>query len=238
MDTKALYSLSYGLYLLSVRSEGKDSGCIINTAVQVGSSPTRIAVSVLRENYTCSLLEKEGVFNLSVLTEEADFSLFSHFGMQSGRTVDKFAGFSDVSRSENGLLYLTKATAAFLSVRVDATQDLGSHMLFIGTVTDGQVLSAAPPATYSFYHAHIKPAAASAGWRCRICGYVHTGDTLPPGYTCPICHHGPEDFEKTVAQPPKKDQYVCSVCGYVHTGDAPPEKCPLCGVPADKFTKQ
>ncbi len=33
-------------------------------------------------------------------------------------------------------------------------------------------------------------------------------------------------------------KFICSVCGYVHEGDAPPEKCPQCGVGADKFTEQ
>jgi rubrerythrin len=33
-------------------------------------------------------------------------------------------------------------------------------------------------------------------------------------------------------------KYVCPVCGYVHEGDEPPEKCPVCGVPGAKFTKQ
>ena len=31
-------------------------------------------------------------------------------------------------------------------------------------------------------------------------------------------------------------KYVCPVCGYVHEGDNPPEKCPQCGVPGEKFT--
>ena len=33
-------------------------------------------------------------------------------------------------------------------------------------------------------------------------------------------------------------KFVCQVCGYVHEGDAAPEKCPVCGAPAEKFTAQ
>ena len=33
-------------------------------------------------------------------------------------------------------------------------------------------------------------------------------------------------------------KFVCSVCGYVHEGDTAPEKCPVCGVGADKFKEQ
>ena len=31
-------------------------------------------------------------------------------------------------------------------------------------------------------------------------------------------------------------KYVCPVCGYVHEGDTPPEFCPVCKVPGDRFT--
>ena len=35
-----------------------------------------------------------------------------------------------------------------------------------------------------------------------------------------------------------KTKWVCYVCKYVHYGPTPPEKCPLCGVPASKFVKE
>lgn len=239
MDSKALYSLSYGLYLLSVKDENGDNACIINTAVQIGSDPCRISVSVIRENYTAEILQKTKEFTISTISEEADFALFQRFGMQSGREHNKFEGFEDVKRAENGLFYLTKAANAFLSVRVDSVQDLGSHLLFIGTVTEGEVLSEAPSATYAFYHKNIKPKSVAKGWKCRICGYVYQGEELPQDFLCPLCNHGAEDFEKEDGKQEENEEekYVCSVCGYVHTGDAPPEKCPICSVGADKFKK-
>lgn len=30
-------------------------------------------------------------------------------------------------------------------------------------------------------------------------------------------------------------KWVCIVCGYIYEGEEPPEKCPVCGVGADKF---
>lgn len=38
--------------------------------------------------------------------------------------------------------------------------------------------------------------------------------------------------------PESNIKWVCPLCGYVHTGPTPPEKCPLCGVPGEKFTRQ
>ena len=101
--------------------------------------------------------KKTGKFTVSIISQEAEFALFKHFGFQSGKTVDKFEGFSDCERGENGLYYITKGTNAFFSVKVTATQDLGSHTMFAGVVTDMEVLSEVPSVTYDFYMKNIKP---------------------------------------------------------------------------------
>ena len=157
MDKKALYNITYGLYLLSARVEGQDNACIINTAAQVANDPTRIAISVIQKNHTHDMIRAAGEFNLTALTTSAPFELFRHFGMQSGRDTDKLAGYDGVARSENGLVYLTKYANAFLSARVVDSVDLGSHTLFIAEVTDGQVLSSDPACTYGYYQSDIKP---------------------------------------------------------------------------------
>ena len=199
MDGKALNKLTYGLFLLTAQEAGKDNGCIINTAVQVAGEPTRISVSVINGNLTCEQIRRTGVFNVSALTAETPFSTFSRFGMQSGRTVDKFAGFSAAARSENGLYYLADANM-YLSARVVESLDLGSHTLFIAEVTDGRTLSDAPSCTYDFYRSSIRPKPDAAPqkktWVCSVCGYVYEGDELPEGYICPTCKHDASAFEK------------------------------------------
>lgn len=32
-------------------------------------------------------------------------------------------------------------------------------------------------------------------------------------------------------------KFICAVCGYIHEGTEAPEKCPLCGAPASKFSE-
>ena len=143
MNTKALYNLTYGVYFMSAQENGKDNACIINTAVQVANNPTRISIAAIKGNLTHDMILATGKCNLSPLSTDAPFSLFQHFGMQSGSAVDKFADFADVSRSENGLYYLTKYSTAFLSLNIVETHDLGSHTLFIGELVDGEVLEKA-----------------------------------------------------------------------------------------------
>ena len=199
MNKKAMYKLSYGLYLLTAREGERDNGCIVNTAVQVANNPARISVAVIKENLTCDMIVNTGRCCLSVLTQDAPFSLFERFGMQSGRTADKFADMDGVARSESGLCYLTKHANAYLALEVTASYDLGSHMLFICQAAEGEVLSDEPSCTYAYYQSVIKNSAAAPtpkkGWRCTVCGYVYEGENLPPDFVCPLCKHGPEDFE-------------------------------------------
>ena len=255
MNGKALYNLTYGVYWMSARQDGRDNACIINTAVQVANNPPRISIAAIKGNLTHDMILATGKCNLSPLTTDTPFSIFERFGMQSGRSVDKLEGFSDVARSENGLYYLTQYSTAFLSLDIVETHDLGSHTLFIGELTDGEVLTAGENCTYGYYQTVIKANAAKpeakSGWRCTVCNHVYEGDTLPEDYICPICKHGVEDFEKiggevaprkTETEKPQAsvsgNKYVCSVCGYVHEGDSAPERCPQCKVPAEKFNKQ
>lgn len=205
MDKKAMYKLSYGLFVLTTAYSGKDNGCIINTAGQVTSEPNRVSIAVNKANYTEELIRQSGRFNLSVLSESARFGLFERFGFQSGKNTDKFAGFADCKRSSNGLYYVTAGTNAYLSAAVEQAVDLGSHTMFIASVEDMGVLSDLPSATYAYYQANIKPKptkpAASSGkvvWRCTVCGYIYEGEELPADFVCPLCKHPASDFERVV----------------------------------------
>ncbi|MCR5304474.1 MAG: flavin reductase [Lachnospiraceae bacterium] len=206
MDKKAMYKLSYGLFVVTACVDGRDNGCITNTAIQVTSEPNRISLAVNKSNYTHDMIKAAWDFNISVLSEEADFELFKHFGFQSGRDVDKFADFKDCKRGENGAMIITRGTNAFISGKVCDSVDLGTHTLFIADVTDMEVLSDAASATYAYYQDHIKPKPEAVGktsdgqvvWRCRICGYEYVGEELPEDFICPLCKHPASDFEKVI----------------------------------------
>jgi flavin reductase (DIM6/NTAB) family NADH-FMN oxidoreductase RutF len=156
IDPTAVFSLSYGLFVLTVGGE-KENGCISNTVFQISENPTRIAVSCQKGNLTRELIEKTGVFNISVLTEKVPFELVRHFGMQSGREVDKFAEFKDTAVSANGVRYINKYTNAFISAKVISATDMDSHMLFICDITESAVLGSDPSCTYAHYRNAVKP---------------------------------------------------------------------------------
>ena len=201
MDKKALYQLTYGVFMLSTRTGDKANGCITNTCMQVANSPTRVAISVLNSNYTCEMIKESGVFALSLLDNTCTFETIKHFGFQSGRDVDKFEGLS-LPVDVNGNPYLTWQTCAVISCRVTESHELGSHTMFIAEVVDAIVTSEHAPLTYADYQNRVKPKAQEVkqekkivGWRCKICNYVYEGSELPQDFTCPLCGHDRDDFE-------------------------------------------
>ena len=200
-DSKALFKISYGLFVLTARDGKKDNGCIINTAVQLTSSPCRIAITVNKQNYTHDMIMRTDAFNLCALSEDAPFKVFEHFGFQSGKDVNKFADCDSENRMGNGILYLPKYTNAVISAAVVATVDCGTHTMFIADVCETMILSSVPSMTYQYYFDNVKPKPAAKseekkGYVCKICGYVYEGEELPPDFVCPLCKHGAEDFEK------------------------------------------
>ena len=200
MDKKAMYKLSYGLYVVTTRNAEKANGCIVNTAIQAASTPNQLCICINKANYTHDMVLKTGVFNVSVLSNDAPFAMFQHYGFQSGRDVDKFAGVQGMARATNGVYYLPYCTNAFISARVTQTIEFETHTLFIADVTEARQLSDVPSMTYAYYFAHVKPKPSKLkeqhGWVCKICGYVYEGEELPADFICPLCKHGAEDFEK------------------------------------------
>lgn len=204
MDKKAIYNLSYGVFMVSTKAGEVANGCITNTCIQVAGNPVRIAISVLNSNYTCDLIKESGIFAVSILDNDCTFETIKHFGFQSGRDVDKFGNITP-STDCNDVPYLGWQSCAVISGKVVEQHDLGTHTLFIAEVVDAKVLSDKEPITYAKYQNEIKPKnnAASAkedskkivGWRCKICNYVYEGSKLPEDYACPLCGHGADDFE-------------------------------------------
>lgn len=205
MDPKALYNISYGIFLLGAKNGEKVNACITNTCMQVASDPVRIAISVINNNYTCDLIKESGYFSLSVLDKSCTFDFIRNFGYQSGRTVNKFENFEYKSDSM-GCPYVEKFACSVISCKVVSKEDLGTHTLFIAEIQDAKVVSSNEPMTYSYYQSNVKPKAKIdnakkiIGWRCKICGYEYMVENLPADYTCPLCGHTAEDFEPIYEQ--------------------------------------
>lgn len=198
MNETALHKLTYGLFILTASENGKDNGCIVNTVMQVTTSPNRIVVAVNKNNYTCGMISRTGIFNVSVLTVNSKFETYKHWGFRSGENVDKCLDIK-YGRADNGVVYIAEECNARIGAKVVSSTDLGTHILFLAEVCDAEVFNDDESVSYSYYHKNIKTSPKTEetkkGFICTVCGYIHEGDVLPDDFVCPWCKHPASDFK-------------------------------------------
>ncbi len=196
-DLTALFNIGYGLYVVTSNDGKKDNGLIVNTITQVTNTPNKVAVTINKENYSHHVINQTGKMNVNVLSVDAPFKVFETFGFQSGRNTNKFKN-ETVNRSDNGLVFLNKYINSFMSLQVEQYVDLGTHGMFICSVTEARVINNLETMTYTYYLNNVKPKPQLNGKKayvCKVCGFVYEGEELPEDYICPLCLHGASDFE-------------------------------------------
>ncbi len=231
MDKKALHKISYGLYVICSKNNGKINGQIANAIFQVTAMPQTIAVSINRQNLTHEYIEKSKLFTMSVLSTDATMKFIGNFGFKSGRDIDKFEDIT-TKLSKSKVPFTIDYTVAYIEAKVFNKIDCGTHTIFIGEVQDAEILSDAKPMTYEYYH-EIKG------------GY---SPKTAPTYSGMVDKSNKKEEKKM-------DKYRCDVCGYVYD----PEKgdpdggiepgtafedipddwvCPVCGATKNQFSKE
>jgi len=226
MNIKALYRLSYGLYVVSSRKGDRLNGQIANTVFQITSEPPAIAVSINKQNLTHEFIMGSKVFTASVISQDAPLSFIGHFGFKSGRDMDKFEGI-DYKLGETKVPIVLDHTLAYLEAKVIQEIDVGTHTIFIGELTGADVMKEGEPMTYAYYHqvkrgttpktapSYVEErkvvAPKMAKYKCTVCGYIYDpelGDPdggikpgtsfeqIPDDWVCPVCGASKDKFEK------------------------------------------
>lgn len=196
-DMSALFNIGYGLYVVTTNDGVRDNGLIVNTVSQLTATPERVAVTVNKQNYSHDTIKNTGKMNVNCLSTDAPFAVFEAFGFRSGRDTNKFEGCTP-NRSENGLVYLPKYINSYISLKVEDYVDLGTHGMFICSITEAAVVSKMETMSYTYYHKYVKPkpkAEAKRGYICTVCGFIYDEEELPADYECPICKHDASVFE-------------------------------------------
>ncbi len=155
MDATALYKFSSGLYVVSAATEDDYGACVINTGLQLTSTPLQVQVVVNKQNHTEGVIERAGHFALTAITQEADMPYIGRFGFRTSTNFAKFEGIA-CETTVLGDPYTPACSACVLACKVVQTLDVGTHMIFVGEVVDAQVLSDAAPMTYAYYHGTLK----------------------------------------------------------------------------------
>ena len=218
MDKKALYDLSYGMYVLSVSTPEKPTGCIVNTVIQISSDPVTVAVSVNKDNYTNRCIKEAGRFSVSILTEASDPSIIGTFGFQTGREVKKFDDIPYTLACDD-IPVLSGNLSSWLCLELISSIDVETHTVFVARVIDAAKITGDKPMTYSYYHSVLKGKTAKNAPTYQ--------ETAPDG-----------------ADESEYDTYICPICGYEHKEpplfSALPDDwvCPICGAPKKHFYKK
>ena len=207
MNSKVLFNISYGLYVISAKDEGRYAGCVVNTVSQATSKPVTLTVCVNKDNFTNSCIKKTKEFAVSILSEKAKETVFGIFGFSSSRDRDKFSE-APYSLTPSGLPYLNDGVTGYIQCKVIDFIDNYSHTIFIAEVQEAESLSVEPPMTYVYYRNVIKgktpknaptyagdagkTASTEGKYICGICGYEYNGgkgafEKLSEDYRCPIC---------------------------------------------------
>jgi len=229
INNKSFYTLSYGLYLICSEYNGQKSGYASNTGFQVTSSPSTLAISCNKDNFSCGIIQKSRLFSLSVLQKELDIAIIGDFGFKSTKDFNKFEKHF-YKTGELGIPVITESCVAAFECRVINEVDCGSHILFFGEVVNSEKFSDQPPLTYDYYHAHYKMVAPKNAptyiqpellqdERKEI-NEPNPANNVPSDYICTICGYtyNPEDGDPAAGIPPGTpfeelpEDYACPIC--------------------------
>lgn len=228
MNKKAIQKICYGVYIISSKLDGKINGQIANTVFQITSDPPTVAISINKQNLTHDYITASKVFTVSMLAKSAPMTLIGRFGFKSGRDIDKFQE-TKYRIGSTGAPIILENTISYLECEVLSSSDVGTHTVFIGKITDCDILSDEEPMTYAYYH-EVK------------------GGKSPK--TAPTYVR-----EETPKETSKSNKYRCKICGYIYdpeNGDpdsgikagTPFEElpddwlCPICSAPKTEFEKE
>lgn len=90
MNLKAVYLISYGLYVTGSMKEERLNGQTASAVIQVSSEPPNISVCINKGNFAHDFVKDSGIFTVSVLSQDTPFSFFRRFGFKSGRETDAY----------------------------------------------------------------------------------------------------------------------------------------------------
>jgi len=219
IDPKALWDISYGLYIVTSAADGQLNGQIVNTVFQVSAAPPRVAVSISKLNLTHEFIQKSGVLAITTLEEQASMSLIGLFGFKSGREVDKLSQ-TPHTLGANGCPIVAEGALSVLEGHVVASADGGTHTVFIAELTRAEILKPGPPLTYAYYQTVKKGHASKNAPTYK--GEPAPAKEAPPGrYECPTCGwvYDPAEGDSAAGIPPGTTfddlpaDWCCPVCG-------------------------
>ncbi len=215
MDKSFFRDMTYGMFVVSTKDEGRDVGCFVNTICQITSQSMIIAVSLNKSNFTNSAIKKHKIFAVSVLSTKTKPEVIGKFGYFSSKDVNKFDAFKCFET--NNLMVIDENICGYMICELLDVVSVDTHDIFLARVVNCKKTGDFEPMTYAYYHNVIKGSAPKTAptyveeekslqkgrrYKCMICGYIYDEtkegmafDDLPEDWTCPVCGVGKEQFK-------------------------------------------
>ena len=246
MKLKAFHKLSYGLYLVASKFQGKRAGYIANTAFQVTSNPEQLAISCHRNNRSAQIILDSGIFSVSILKQDVDIKIIGDFGFKSSGDIDKFNGINTIT-AKTGAPIVLDSSVAWFDCKVVHSIDLGSHYLIIGEVLDADEISDDEPLTYKHYREKYKMLSPKNSPT-----YIDKNALEAESVAVES-----EEFaaaQEVVPIKQEAESYICAICGFTYNPeegdpsmgiqpgtpfeDLPEDyRCPICNASKEYFKK-
>lgn len=226
---EALCSISYGMYIVATEDNGSLNGQIVNVGGQLTANPPKFGICLSKKNLTCEMLRKSKKFSLSVLADNTPMLFIGKFGFRTGRDINKFTNTEYFISEKTNIPVVTEYCISYLEGKVEKEIEIDSHIFFIAGIVNADILSAAKPLTYAYYHD------------------IKGGKTAK---NAPTYIEETETNKETKGGKMKK--FKCTVCEYIYDPekgdpehnikpgtafeDVPDDwTCPVCGVGKDQF---
>ncbi|MEI6092793.1 MAG: flavin reductase family protein [bacterium] len=153
---RALWDISYGVYIVSSMDGEKKNGQIITTAFQVTAEPPQIAVCINKETLTHEYITKSKKIGVSVIEQDVPMTFIGTWGFKSGRNINKFNDVKFKTGEVTGVPLVLDYTLSVMELKVISSQDVGTHTLFIGEVVSSEVIKEGTKLTYEYYQKEKK----------------------------------------------------------------------------------
>ncbi|MFH1578106.1 MAG: rubredoxin [Candidatus Omnitrophota bacterium] len=227
-NKEVFYKISYGMYVVSSKCKGKFNGQIANTVFQVSASPAQLSVCINKDNLTHECIRESKIFTVSILGQDTPMKFIGHFGFRSGRDLDKFKDMG-YKLGVNGAPVVIENCLGYLECKLTGDTDAGTHTIFIGEITEAEIIQEGEPLTYAYYHRVKKGISPKNAPTYIEVGKRNMEDSKMTKYKCTVCGY--------IYDPEKGDSDSGILAGTPFENLPDDWVCPVCGASKDKFEK-
>lgn len=155
IDSKALFDITYGMYLLTGNKNGKKFGRLVDAVAQQNFSPVILSVSLMKTGYSVNQIDVNDKIGISTLAEDTDVNILHNFGMKSSESFNKFKDINIIETEDNIPIVLDGAIS-YMECKVIDKKELNDHIILYLEVVYAKKIIEGKALTYTYYFNNLK----------------------------------------------------------------------------------